>query len=184
MEFFLFNRDFSYAVNNERLLAWLLVCGADPNALSTIAETPLSVAVRDGEKGSIQVLFDAGGDAGKGNLLHCVVERRAGKDAAEIIDLLISRGVQVDEIEFEQPSAQQLRWGFSREIALHKACYLGNSEATSALLEHGADPSCNRRRYNKEEKCTPLDVAKANGNETIIAMLQQKLAVSQMAAKI
>ncbi len=130
------------------------------------------------------MLFDAGGDAKKGNLLHCAVERQAGQDTAEIIELLIARGVPVDEVEFEQPSAQQLRWGFSRGTALHKACYLGNSEATSALLEHGADPSCNRRCYDEEEKCTPLNVAKANGNEAIIAMLQQKLAVSQMAAKM
>lgn len=130
------------------------------------------------------MLFDAEGDAKKGNLLHCAVERRAVQDTAEVIELLMSRGVPVDEIEFEQASAQQLRGGFSRGTALHKACYLGNSEATSALLEYGADPSCNRRRYGEEQQCTPLYVAKANGDEAIIAMLQQKLAVSQMAAKM
>ncbi|KAK5162831.1 uncharacterized protein LTR77_011157 [Saxophila tyrrhenica] len=173
-----------YAVNNEELLTWLLARGADPNALSTIAETPSSVAVRDGAKRSIQMLFDAGGDANIGNLLHCAVERRAGQDTAEIIELLISRGAPVDGFEFEQPSAQQLRWGFSRGTALHKACYLGNSEATSALLEHGADPYCNRRYYDEEEQCTPLDVARANGNEAIMAMLQRNLARSQMAAKM
>ncbi|KAK3677823.1 hypothetical protein LTR37_021525 [Vermiconidia calcicola] len=167
-----------YAVNNEELLTWLLARGADPNALSTIAETPLSLAVRDGTMRSIQILLDAGGDAKQGNLLHCAAERRAGQDTAEIIELLVSRGVPVDEIEFDHPAAQQLRWGFSRGTALHKACYLGNSEATSALLEHGANPSCNRRYYNEEDQCTPLDIAKASGNKAILAILQRKLAVS------
>lgn len=84
----------------------------------------------------------------------------------------------------KHPFAQQLRWSFSLGTALHKACYLGNTKAASALLEHGADPSCNSRCCGEEEKRTPLDVAKDNGNEAIIAMLHQKLAASQMAARL
>lgn len=145
--------------------------GADPNAFSTAADTPLTVAVRDGSISTVRKLLDAGGDATEGNLLHCAVER--DHDSADIIDLLVSRGAQVDAIVYRNPLACTLRHHLTRGTALHEACWLGNVGAVSALLRHGASPTSTRRRYHEEERTTPIDVARKEGNDVILALLNR-----------
>ncbi|KAK0352148.1 hypothetical protein LTR91_022082 [Friedmanniomyces endolithicus] len=160
-----------FAVANESLLDSLLHRGAHPNALSCTAETPLSVAVREGSIGSIMKLLDAGGDARLGNLLHRAVERTSG-DSRQVLELLISRGAAVDQIEYDHPVAQQLRYGFPRGTALHKACKLGNADAVAVLRAHGASVNCKLRQYNSEIDVTPFGIAESKDNQEIIAMLR------------
>lgn len=148
---------------------WLLARGADPNAFSTAADTPLSVAVADGSLATIRKLLDAGGNATEGNLLHRAAERT--DVSADIIDLLVSRGAQVEAIEFQNPLACRLRHPLTRGTALHVACRVGNVEAVSALLRHGASPTSTRRRYHEEERTTSIDVARKEGNDVILALL-------------
>nr|POF16695.1 putative ankyrin repeat protein [Quercus suber] len=164
-----------YAVQDESLLLWLIEKGADPNAESNTAETPLSLAVLKGLLTAIYMLLAIGGNVNKGNLLHRAVDRHPSDETGKIIDLLVSKGARVDAIEFEDPGARVLRHVFSRGTALHNACFFENYVAASALLKNGASVFSNRVRNNVPEQYTPLDTARATGNRAMIALLEGNL---------
>lgn len=160
----------SYASNNEALLERLLHRGADPNALSNIGETPLTIAVREGSCNAVQRLLEAGGDVNQGDLLHAAVEREHGR--AEMMDLLVGRGIHLDTIQYQHPIAITLRAPFLRGTALHKSCIMGRADAVRTLLRHGADPFSKRQRYQEAEDTTPLDIARQQGRPEIVGLFK------------
>ncbi len=151
-------------------LELLLRRGASPNALSTSAETPLSVAVQTGTLESIQSLLKAGADVRLGDPLHYAIERRA--DALEVVRLLLDHKAPVNTIQFAHSSARQLRHSLVRGTPLHKACLLSKYEVAELLLRHGADPNITRIRDSQAEWTTPLDIAKERGDERMVTLLE------------
>ncbi|KAK5673912.1 hypothetical protein LTS10_013313 [Elasticomyces elasticus] len=152
------------------LLETLLQKGANPNALSTSGETPLSAVVQTGTLESVRRLLEAGADVKMGDPLHYAVERET--DAFQVVQLLLSHKAPVNTTQFADPSARQLRHFLTRGTPLHKACLLSKYEVAELLLEHGADPNSTRMHDSKIEFTTPLGIAKQMGDKRMITLLE------------
>jgi uncharacterized protein len=59
------------------------------------------------------------------------------------------------------------RASFARVTPLGTAAFAGANEVARVLLEHGADPS-----IGEDAGGTPLDTARANGNEELVVLLE------------
>ncbi|CAK4035030.1 Ankyrin repeat, partial [Lecanosticta acicola] len=158
-------------IDQPELVKELLQRGASPNAMSTSGETPLSVAVQAGSPATIKMLLEAGADVQDGDVLHYAVEREG--DDLEVMRLLLSCNAPVNAIQFGHPNARRLRHSLLRGTPLHKACLLGKYEVVDLLLTHGADPSSTRMRGSQIELTTPLDIAKQQGYQSIMILLER-----------
>lgn len=134
---------------------WLLAQGANPNALSTLDETALSFAIREGTMKVVKRLIAVGTDASRGSLLPCASEKEPSDDTKSLIDMLICNGARVDTYEYD---GVILRYGYKWGTALHTACEERNFLAAEALLEHGADPLCPMKQAEKLLPPTPLEL--------------------------
>lgn len=158
-------------IDRPKLVEQLLQQGASPNALSTPAETPLSVAVQTGTVELIRRLLEAGADVGLGDPLHYAIEREA--DALEVVRLLLHRNTPVNTIQFAHPSARQWRHSLTRGTPLHKGCHVGKYEVVAeVLLKHDANTHSARMRESQAEQTTPLDIAKQREDNRMITLLE------------
>ncbi|EME43624.1 hypothetical protein DOTSEDRAFT_174562, partial [Dothistroma septosporum NZE10] len=157
-------------IDRPKLFKELLQRGASPNAMSTSGETPLSLAIQAGSPATIKMLLEAGANVHEGDVLHYAVERQG--DDLEVMRLLLSCNAPVNAIQFEHPIARRLRHFLLRGMPLHKACILGKYEVVDLLLRHGANPSSTRMRGSQIEQTTPLDIAKQQGDESMIVLLE------------
>lgn len=78
------------ATEDEKLAAWFMDHGADPNAKCDFDFTPLSMAMTKASFSTIKLLFDRGGSAKHGQLLYCAA-RRIGPDRIKILDFILSK---------------------------------------------------------------------------------------------
>lgn len=119
------------------MVDFLLAHQADPNYAHSTDDTPLSYAVSMGNKAVVEKLFERGGDAKRGQLMHRAVENRCDLD---MLEFLQERGAPVDNIEYDDhPRSLIFRDGFPRSTPLHLASKSGNLVALRFLLQSGAD---------------------------------------------
>jgi ankyrin repeat protein len=130
----------------ESIVGLLLARGADPTAVNSAGETPLTVAERGGKTGAVQLLRPSGV-----NLFEAV---KAGDvaGARTILDR--------DPSLVNRPDA-----AFSA-TPLHWAALKGHVDMVNYLLSVGADQSL---KNSKDE--TALDVARRSGRAEIVAAL-------------
>ncbi|KAF2209130.1 hypothetical protein CERZMDRAFT_87109 [Cercospora zeae-maydis SCOH1-5] len=149
----------SLAIRNSDFLEWLLAQGASLDATSTLNETVLSFAVREGTMKVIKKLIAIGADVSRGDLLHSAAQREPSSDTEELIDILVRAGTPVDTYEFDNEVARVLRYGFKLGTALHTACDEQNLLAADALLKHGADPYRLMKQCENLVPPTPFQLA-------------------------
>ena len=150
----------SLAVCNHNFLDWLLASGADPNAISDLNETALSLAILEGTMNAVNRLFGLRMmDTSRGDLLHCAVRREESEDTVELIDkLVLEKGARVDAYEFDNDTAYQMRYGYRLSTALHIACRTENTAAVKALLRHGARVDQLMKQCDELIQPTPLEL--------------------------
>ena len=141
--------------DNEDLIHWFLVHGADPNAYGrNHAKTPLTYAAHRASLNTVKMLFEYGGDARRGSLLHAVVRgKKPGRLA--ILDYLLSKGAPIDGLEYEEKQRAFQVW--SRRglgTPLHAAVKVESKVMIAALLGNGAN-RCIKDTLGR----TPLDLA-------------------------
>jgi ankyrin repeat protein len=137
----------------------MLERGAEPNAISVLNETVLSIAVREGTMKVVKKLLGLGKmDTSRGDLLHCCVQREESEDTTELIDRLVAEGAQVGAYEFDNDIAARFRYGYPLRTPLHIACKMGNILAAKALLRHGADVNQPKKQCNNLVPPTPLQL--------------------------
>ena len=105
--------------------------GADVNATNKANNTALGCACSEGNIDAINVLLQAGADTNiastDGNTCHYdAVRKGCSKD---VLEAIIKRGADVNATSK------------SNETALLNACWMGNENAISVLLNAGADPN-------------------------------------------
>jgi len=88
-------------------LDWMLARGANPNAVSALNETVLSIAIREGTMKVVNKLLSLDTiDTSLGNLLHCAVQREESADTVELIDrLILEKNVEISAYEFDNDVA-------------------------------------------------------------------------------
>ncbi|KAL2851371.1 putative hspc200 [Aspergillus pseudodeflectus] len=155
-----------FAVQDEEMTRWLLDHGADPNQQSSVDLTPLSWAVEKASLSTINLLFERGADALKGEPLHHAINRKT--EVVEVLSLLLEKGAPLNGKQYENhPNSWRLYFFMGLGTALHQASCLGNVDAARFLLEKGADVSI----IDATDR-TPLDWAVKNGHQEIIEMLE------------
>ena len=130
----------------------LLKNGADPNARNQAGQTPLEVALTGGRTQLAGVLIQEGAEDDPQKMLFVVV--RAGVDDRDSLELLTSRGADVDAKD---------EMGIA---PLHLAVDEGSRLLTKRLIDLGAD-------VNRPDEAgrTALFIATENGNKPIIDLL-------------
>ncbi|KAJ5825417.1 hypothetical protein N7474_002555 [Penicillium riverlandense] len=192
---------------DEKMVHILLRHGADINSTNHFAETPLCLAAYEGHCGVINILLDHGAIMGFPNLdmdhlayecwfppLHAAVEEfEEGNKSTAALELLISRGAEVDMLDG------------NGETALHWAASFGANAMVQALLDHGADinrPNIDGKtalhiaseqteqvdtirilldrgadwRLTTMTGLTPLQVAKESGHEDNVGLFERHIA--------
>jgi len=150
------------------MVDWFLAHGADPNATCLRLDwNPLGVAVARAPMSTIKKLFDHGGSIEHGQLLHAAA-KRVHDDRVEVLNFILSKGADVNEVEFQR---------YSRSYAFQKWMWLGTPlhyatdhsyiDVARRLLEHGANPLI---RDSKGQ--TVLERAKRLGQVQMYEMLQ------------
>ncbi|KAL2794860.1 ankyrin repeat-containing domain protein [Aspergillus keveii] len=144
----------AHAVEDEEMTLWLLDHGADPNKQCAIDVTPLSWAVERASLNTINLLFERGADALKGEPLHHAINRKT--EVVEVLSLLHEKGAPLNGKQYED-----------HPNSVPTAAWLNNIDAARFLLEKGADVSI----IDATDR-TPLDWAFENGHEEIFEMLE------------
>jgi len=149
----------------------MLAIGADPNAVSNLNETALSLAIRGGTMKVVKRLFNLDiMDTSRGDLLHCAVQREESEDTVELIDkLVLEKRAQVNAYDFDNDIAYQMRYGYPLSTALHVACEMENILAVKALLRHGARADQLTKQCEDLVPPTPLELA--NGKPVLRSLL-------------
>ncbi|KZF20702.1 ankyrin repeat protein [Xylona heveae TC161] len=157
----------AFIVEDWELTNWFLDHGADPNAACRLDLTPMSFAIQTAPLRTIHLLFDRGGDIGKGQLIHHAVERNDGY-AVEVIQLLLQKGAVLNARMYENhPPSWNLQFFKGLGTALHRAAELGKSDVVSFLLQQGADISV---RDSKGR--TALDCARRYNRTNVVMILE------------
>jgi len=136
----------------------LLADGTPVNQADASGDWPLIMAAYLGHTAVLEALLEAGADVGvldpgmQATALHAAAY--AGHAAA--CKLLLTHGVELNR--------QGPHNGYT---ALHDAVWQGNLEAATVLVEAGADGSIQSKQGQ-----TPLDLARANRHQALIALLQ------------
>jgi ankyrin repeat protein len=117
-------------IGREDMIDPLLAAGADIEARDGRGYTALILATYNGQQRTAQLLLDRGAniDAGDGARGNTALHGVAFKGFAEIADMLIAAGADVD------------RRNNSGQTALMLATLFGRAELFARLVEAGADP--------------------------------------------
>lgn len=154
-------------VEDEVMVHWFLNHGADPNAACEFDQTPLSSAVSRGSFSVIELLFNNGGDASRGELLQSVM-RRTTPDQIDVITFLLERGAVVNKIMYQDYAGMYYEMAFAKlGTPLHTAAELGLTDVVALLVERDADPSI--------EDCrglTAIDRAEQSGHPNVAEFLR------------
>ena len=156
----------------------LLDKGVSANMRGTDRNTPIMEAAYGGHLDTVKLLLDRGADlsakksdgatpitlASDKSILALFKDVTALVSAAEagnekIVTELIDKGTPVNGLD---------QFGQS---ALHVACWNGKTEIVKLLLARGADP-----RIKKADGAMPLTLAKGQGHEDIVALLNEAIA--------
>lgn len=133
------------AFHDIELTKWCLARGADPNAECMLDKTPLSIAVAEASFHIIQLLFDHGGSANHGQLLHYAA-RRVLPDRLRVLDFVLEevslhKGPSINDIMYQdRPYCYGLQECIGIGTPLHEAASLGKLDMVEALVARGADP--------------------------------------------
>ncbi|KAB8276242.1 ankyrin repeat-containing domain protein [Aspergillus minisclerotigenes] len=123
--------EYSYAVTDEEMTAWLLDPGADLTSLSLAVESaPITV---------IHLMLSRGGNVQRGQLLHHAIERRS--DTIEVLGLLIEKGALINSAMYEDYPSWALFHFMGLGTPLHKAAELGKMDVIRYLTSKGASQS-------------------------------------------
>ncbi len=169
-------------VGNAEMLEALLEAGGDANAAFGEGETVLMTAARAGDVASVRALLAHGGlpDAsehwhGQTALMWAAIE-----DHAEVVDLLLEAGAQVDrastkhdwvKISYSEGNVPKTR-DLGGLTALQFAARQGSMHAVERLLDAGADLNAAEPMY----QLTPLQLAIVNGHYTLAMRLIERSA--------
>lgn len=153
-------------VDDEHMCRWLTDNGATADICGKLDVTPLSVALRRSSMSTIKLLLERCCGVQGGQLLHFAVDRDK-EDVLEVIELLCNLGCAIDGIMFWND--QQLMLLGETGPPLLTAVQLGKADIVAYLLRRGADPTILSSKGR-----TPLQVAEANGDPSIISLLKQR----------
>ena len=155
-----------FVVEDWEITNWFLNHGANPNAGCRLDLTPMSFAVQKASLQTINLLFDRGGDAERGQLIHHAIER--DENVIEVLNLLLQKGASLNARMYEnhQPS-WNLQYYKGLGTALHRATGLGKTDIACYLIQNGADPSLQDSKGR-----TALDCARHYNHPEIVELLQ------------
>lgn len=148
--------------------AWLLECGADPNAVETGAQRHILIyAMAHGDDDTampiVKLLLAYGADVNRGKALHYVASVNDVKKARFLVE---EAGANVDEPGVPE---KDFYWERGPGTPLHTAVARGHSGVTGYLLKQGA--SLDTRDAIKG--MTPLEVAEDRwGPRSVITVLK------------
>jgi len=153
-------------IDDEKLVRWFILHGADPNATCDWDLTPLSPTVSDAPLCRIKYFLRVGKSIERGQLLHYAVLRKA-PDWTEVLTLLLDKGASINQIKYEdRPRTFWERSPFGLGTPLHKAAELGRADIVSFPLKRGAD-----RTIKDTKGETALEIAERHGNTEVIELL-------------
>ncbi|KND91537.1 Tankyrase-2 [Tolypocladium ophioglossoides CBS 100239] len=113
---------------------------ADPNARCAIDLTSLSNAVRLAPMSTINLLFDRGGDATKGELLHHAMQREDDMEVMlQAITLLLDKGSSINRNMYEDDELGMKMCTIMSMTPLHNAAIQNMVDVVSLLVQRGAD---------------------------------------------
>ncbi|WP_425386623.1 ankyrin repeat domain-containing protein [Wolbachia endosymbiont (group A) of Barypeithes pellucidus] len=124
------------------IVSALIEKGANVNAIDTVENTPLLVAVERGYIEIVNTLIEKGADVNveggfhSSTPLYCAIER----NNAEIVKSLVEKGADVNAVDL-----------FSQCTPLHYAARHGSAEIVKFLVEKGADVT---RAVSERTLCT------------------------------
>jgi len=171
--------------NNEYLVKYLVVHGADVNREDIYAKTPLFYACENGCEHIAKYLIEHGADINKESNSRDtpLISAFKGKNL-NIINYLIELGVDINTVDLIgntplfyacQNGYQKIvkcliekgvdinKENYSKDTPLIYACKNGNEIISKYLIEHGAEIN---KENNKND--TPLIYASKNGNEVLV----------------
>lgn len=146
--------------NNIEVVKLLLAAGANTEIRDVASDTPIFVALEKGYEELAYILIDAGADIhAKGSQRTSVIHSACMRCSGEMVEYLINKGVSVNELASDKRSTLiytadinggnleaakvLIKNGVSKEHydnAFVEACWRGNPDIASLLLEHGANP--------------------------------------------
>lgn len=143
--------------------------GADPNAECDFDFTPLSVAMTKASFSTIKLLFDRGGSAKHGQLIHYAAQRR-GPDRIKILDFILSKGARgMNKLLHQHRPANYLYLKFTGlSTPLGMAAKEGAVDVVRYLLKHGADPTIKNSIGE-----LPIETAKSYYNDDVAELLSR-----------
>ncbi|KAG5717470.1 Caskin-2 [Termitomyces sp. T112] len=152
-------------LNSPSMIKWVLAHGADPNLnYNNGSHSALETAVINESPESVEVLIDIGG-AQISNTNALKFAARFGR--TEMIELLLARGVEINEIPRPKYANNLMDYDTGMGTALHQAAIAGQLDAVQLLLEKGADP----RLKNIVGK-TALELARERNHATVVDVLE------------
>jgi len=155
----------------------LIDAGANVNVNTYNGETPLHIAAKGGEKGNpaltVRMLLDNGANMNLGLTNNgwedpkgaTPVWMAAYNGNTDIVEILVTRGVSFAKIDL-----------VDREeglTPLWMAASRGDNVLVRILIENGANPfKKSRSTWLREISMSPLDIARARGNQRVIDILE------------
>lgn len=131
----------AFAFDDEILIKWFLNHGADPDARCDHRDcTPLSWAVQNASFSTIRLLFNRGGTASKGQLLHYAAMRESA-DRLEVLNFVLEKGLPINNIMYQDCLEDYYRNMYSGiGTPLHHAAGKGFLNTVKFLVDKGACP--------------------------------------------
>ena len=158
-------------------IRWFLEHGADPNAPAGEWDiTPLSYAVQLAPLSVVQLLFEHGGSASKGQLVWHAAHRNDDIESIPILQYLVDKGAPTNFYRFE--NRQWLHcWAqtFHENTPLYVAARAGHADMVTFLLAHGADPTKRGCPLTKRLGYLPMDGAVMGKHDKIIEILNDAI---------
>ena len=114
---------------------------------------------------TINLLFEHGGLADRGDLVHYASKRRL-EDTVTVLQLLLEKGAPADNILFEDVPSLLCVTMF-HGTPLWNCCCSGDTEAVRLLLRYGANP---RKKLVYLDGC-PLEAAQKHGHQEVVDIL-------------